>query len=247
MPRVEVGTSGWSYDHWGGLFYPEDLPRSRWFDYYAERFSVVEVNYSFYRLPSESVIASWRNRAPKGFKYAMKGSRYISHRLRLKDSREPVARFCGRTRGLGEHLGMILWQLPPDLDRDISLLETFLAGLPGDLPHAVEFRHPSWLTTEVYSVLQAHETTLAWVSSGRMPRDLTTTADLVYARFHGLEGGYAHAYTREELAPWVAALSGREGFAFFNNDAEARAPADATVLRDLLHSTVSASGAEAGD
>lgn len=245
LPRVEVGTSGWSYDHWDGLFYPEELPRSRWFDHYGERFSVVEVNYSFYRLPSESVIASWRNKAPEGFKYAMKGSRYITHRLRLKDTGEPLVRFCARASGLGEHLGMILWQVPPDLERDVSLLEGFLADLPGDLCHAVEFRHPSWLSPDVYSMLQANQTTLVWVSSERMPHDFTTTADLVYARFHGLDGGYAHDYTREELDPWVAALRDREGFAFFNNDAEARAPANTTLLRDLLNSAVSKSGARA--
>jgi uncharacterized protein YecE (DUF72 family) len=247
MPQVEVGTSGWSYDHWDGFFYPEGLPRSRWFDHYAERFSVVEVNYSFYRLPSESVIASWRNKAPEGFRYAMKGSRYISHQLRLKDTREPVSRFCGRAQGLGEHLGMILWQLPGDLEREVSLLKAFLADLPPDLSHAVEFRHPSWLTAEVYAILQAHEVTLVWVSSSRMPRDFTITSDLVYARLHGLEGGYAHDYTREELVPWVDALRNRDGFAFFNNDAEARAPANATLLRDLLQSTVSASGARCDD
>jgi uncharacterized protein YecE (DUF72 family) len=243
MSKVEVGTSGWSYDHWDGLFYPQDLPRSRWFDHYSAHFSVVEINYSFYRLPSESVIASWRKKAPHGFRYAMKGSRYISHRLRLQNTSEPVSRFCGRARGLGDHLAMILWQLPPDLEKDVSLLEAFLADLPGDIPHSVEFRHPSWLTPEVYSVLQTHEASLVWVSSERMPLDFTSTADLVYARFHGLEGGYAHDYTREELAPWVEALRGREGFAFFNNDGEARAPANAAMLRELLRSTVSTSGA----
>jgi len=118
-----------------------------------------------------------------------------------------------------------------------------LADLPGDLSHAVEFRHPSWLSPDVYSMLRAHQTTLVWVSSERMPLDFTITSELVYARFHGLEGGYAHDYTREDLDPWVAALRAREGLAFFNNDAEARAPANATLLKDLLRST--ALGSEA--
>lgn len=234
MSRVEVGTSGWSYDHWDEVFYPKGLARTRWFEYYAALFSVVEVNYSFYRLPTESVIASWRRRAPEGFGFVMKGSRYITHRLRLQNSSEPVSRFCERARGLGGNLRMILWQLPPDLERDDSLLQAFLSELPGDLRHAVEFRHSSWLTAEVYALLEARETSLVWISSERMPLDFTVTAPLVYARFHGLEGGYAHDYTREELARWVAVLRNREGFAFFNNDGEGRAPANAVMLKDLL-------------
>lgn len=141
---------------------------------------------------------------------------------------------------------MILWQLPPDLDGDISLLEAPFRAARGP---ATRRRVPPPFVVDPRGllVLQAHETTRAWVSSERMPRDLTTTADLVYARFHELEGGYAHADTREELAPWVAALRDRKGFAFFNNDAEARAPVDATVLRGLLKSTTSASGAGSDD
>lgn len=237
MSKVAVGTSGWSYDHWRGVFYPEDVPRSRWFGYYAERFPTVEVNYSFYRLPSQRTITSWRDRTPGNFLFALKGSRLISHRLRMRDCEEALATFHERVKGLGDRLGVVLWQLPPDLPRDVSLLDDFLEMLPADMRVAVEFRHDSWLHSSTHSVMERHHAAEVWVSSERMPADFTVTADFVYARFHGLGGGYAHDYTPAELAPWVGRLKGEAGFAYFNNDADGRAPANAALLTNLLSTT----------
>lgn len=231
---VVVGTSGWSYDHWRGLFYPEDLPRARWFDYYVERFPSVEINYTFYRLPSGRTISSWRERTPESFVFALKGSRLITHRLRLRNCDEALARFHDRVLGLGDRLGVVLWQLPPDLKRDVSLLDDFLGMLPPEVPVAVEFRHDSWLHATTHSALERHDAALVWVSSVGVAADFTETAGFVYARFHGLGGGYAHDYTAEQLAPWVERLKGEQGFAYFNNDAEGRAPANAALLAALL-------------
>lgn len=234
MSDVVVGTSGWSYDHWSGLFYPEGLPRARWFDYYVERFSSVEVNYSFYRLPSERTISSWSDRTPASFTFALKGSRLITHQLRLRNCEEALTRFHERVLGLGDRLGVILWQLPPDLTRDSPLLDDFLGVLPPDVPVAVEFRHDSWHHSSTHAVLERHDAALVWVSAESMSADLTKTAGFVYARFHGLGGGYAHDYTPEQLAHWVERLKGEDGFAYFNNDADGRAPANAALLARLL-------------
>lgn len=234
MGHIAVGTSGWSYDHWAGAFYPERLPRSRWFDYYAACFCTVEVNYTFYRLPSQRTIDSWEKRAPEGFQFALKGSQLITHRLRLRNCEEALNRLYDRILGLGRRLGVILWQLPPDLKRDEELIDAFLSMHPGNVPVAIEFRHPSWLDPRVYAVLERHHAALVWVSSLHMPCDFTQTGPFVYARFHGLTEGFAHDYSVTELEPWVDALRGRDGYAYFNNDALARAPANAALLRDLL-------------
>jgi uncharacterized protein YecE (DUF72 family) len=229
-----VGTSGWAYDHWRGDFYPEGLPKAHWFDYYVERFPTVEVNYTFYRLPSDRTISSWRARTPQGFLFALKGSRLITHRLRLRNCDEALSRFHDRVLGLGDRLGVILWQLPPDLIRDAGVLDDFLEKLPSDVPAAIEFRHESWHHVAIHRVLRRHEAALVWVSSESLSPDLATTAGFVYARFHGLSGGYAHDYTREQLAPWVTHLKGEDGYAFFNNDAAGRAPENAVLLANLL-------------
>ncbi len=234
MTGVVIGTSGWTYDHWRGVFYPENLPRTRWFDYYAQRFASVEVNYSFYRLPAERTIASWRDRAPEGFVFALKGSRLISHQLRLRNCEQALTRFQDRVVGLRDRLGVILWQLPPDLSRDGPLLDDFLDMASPTVRIAVEFRHASWLHPSIYSILRDQDAALVWVSSQSMPRDLTRTAGFVYARFHGLSGGFAHDYTTDELEPWVASLRQDDGFAYFNNDASGRAPENAALLREML-------------
>ncbi|GIV00382.1 MAG: hypothetical protein KatS3mg014_1997 [Actinomycetota bacterium] len=235
---IAVGTSGFSYDDWAGAFYPEGLARSRWFEHYVTRFPTVELNATFYRLPAETAVRRWRELAPEGFRFVVKGSRVITHVRRLEDCEEELARFVERVRGLGSTLRVILWQLPPSLRLDVPLLERFLALAAreaGEVRHAVEFRHPSWLVEEAFEALRRRGVAHVAVSSTRMPADRTVTTDLVYARFHGLGGGYAHDYSAEELAPWVAFLReaharGLEGYAFFNNDARARAPKNAAEL-----------------
>ncbi|HEX6231282.1 MAG TPA: DUF72 domain-containing protein, partial [Actinomycetota bacterium] len=135
---IAVGTSGWSYDDWDGAFYPDDLPRSRWFEHYVTRFPTVEVNYSFYRLPSERTVARWHDAAPDRFRFAVKGSRFITHVRRLSDCEEEVDRFMRRVRGLKAFLGVVLWQLPPTLERDLDVLERFASLLPRGVRHAIE-------------------------------------------------------------------------------------------------------------
>lgn len=241
MPEgtIAVGTSGWSYDDWDGPFYPTGFPRSRWFEHYVTRFPTVEVNYSFYRLPSERTVARWHDEAPDRFRFAVKGSRFITHVRRLSDCEEEVDRFMERVRGLQTFLGAVLWQLPPTLERDLELLDGFLALLPGGVRHAIEFRHRSWLVEETFDALRARGVALVSVSSSQMPADRAVTADFVYVRFHGLGEGSAHDYTADELRPWVRFLRetherGLDGYAYFNNDARARAPKNAGELAEAL-------------
>ena len=238
---IWVGTSGWLYDHWDGVFYPEDLPRSRWSAYYRQRFPVVELNATFYRLPRESTVVKWLHEAHGGFRYVVKGSRYITHIRRLVDCDEPVSRFIARVAPMHPALLALLWQLPPDLRRDDDRLATFLGLLPrtlggARLRHAIEFRHPSWIAAPVHALLAEHDAVNVWVSSAAMPVDFTQTTDFVYARFHGLAGGWEHDYTVDELAPFAAALraAGCNGVAFFNNDGKARAPHNAELFTRML-------------
>lgn len=237
--RIAVGTSGWSYDDWVGRFYPAEVPRSRWFEHYLTRFPTVEINATFYRLPSEAAVRRWHDAAPDRFRFAIKGSRFITHVRRLRDCRAEVDRFTERAMGLKAFLGPVLWQLPPALEPDVDALDRFTSLLPGGVRHAIEFRHPSWLVDEAFDVLRAHGIAHVSVSSSRMPRDLTVTAGFVYVRLHGLEGGYAHDYSRAELRPWAEFLRevndrGLDGYAYFNNDAAARAPENARELTAML-------------
>lgn len=235
--RVRVGTSGWSYDHWDGAFYPEGVKPADRLRYYACAFPTVEVNATFYRLPAEKTVRAWRDAVGDDFAFAVKGSRFITHYRKLSGAEEAVATFCERVSVLGAKLHVVLWQLPPDLKLDATLLEAFVSALPGGIRHAIEFRHPSWLAEEAFDALRAHGVAHVHVSSDAMPVDLTTTADFVYTRFHGLSG-YHGAYVRRELEPWAEFLSsqraqGRDGYSYFNNDANACAPRDAVVLAQL--------------
>lgn len=234
-----VGTSGWSYAHWHGRFYPDDLQEREWLTFYARRFRTVELNVTFYRMPFENMIRGWRTRAPTGFLFAAKGSRVVTHRKRLKGVHRDVSRFLARIRGLGDRLGVILWQLPPSMQRDDKRLERFLKGLPNAFAYAVEFRHPSWYAPAVCDILRESKVAMVDVSSMRMPCHHEVTSDFVYLRFHGLAGGFAHDYTADELAPWAehAAACLRKGhrvYAYFNNDADARAPANAERFESMV-------------
>lgn len=240
MPAdVYIGTSGWYYPDWIGRFYPDGLPMKELLPHYARHFTTVELNASFYRLPFENMVKGWHEKVPTGFLYAVKGNRRVTHLKKLADVDEELKTFFQRMSGLGEHLGPVLWQLPPSLHRNDALLDHFLGGLPREFRHAVEFRHVSWFHSEVFQILSRHRTALVSTSSQRMPMELSITTDFVYLRFHGLRGGYAHDYTLEELAPWAdhvwqCLAADRRVFAYFNNDAGARAVKNAQDLLQLV-------------
>lgn len=236
---ARIGTSGWSYDHWTGLFYPEHLPARERLGFYAQHFTTVEIDSTFYRMPSKDTVRHWAQTVGDTFRFSAKGSRFITHYRRLADTDEMVRSMLTRLSPFAEKLAVVLWQLPPTLQIDLTRLDRFLASLPADGPrNAVEFRHESWLTPETFAVLGEHGAAHVHVSSDEMPVELTPTADFVYIRFHGTST-YHGAYEKPALEPWTGFLSeqleaGRDVYAYFNNDFEGHAPADATRLAEML-------------
>ena len=242
MPRrngqLRVGTSGWSYNHWKGSFYPDDVSAVGRLAYYAGRFDTVEVNTTFYGLPKPRTIQAWRDSVPSDFCFAVKGSRFVTHMRKLADAGDEVTTLVERLSPLGGTLGPLLWQLPPFMERDIGLLDSFLGVLPVSLRHAIEFRNETWLERDVFDVLGSHNAALVNVSGDMLRQDLTRTADFVYVRFHGTTR-YHGSYSETNLKPWVAFLTeqledGRDCYAYFNNDAEGNAPNDALRLRGMV-------------
>ncbi|MBV9464278.1 MAG: DUF72 domain-containing protein [Verrucomicrobiae bacterium] len=240
---VLVGTSGWSYKAWAKTFYPDGVTGTGELGYYVQNFPTVEINASFYRLPFKNMVSGWYDRSPPDFLFAVKGSRLITHYKRLAGIAHPLKKFLTRVGGLKEKLGPILWQLPPHQAKDLPRLEKFLARLQKESPkqrHAVEFRHRSWMEDKkTFELLREHGAAIVHLSSQRMPMDLRTTADFVYMRFHGLEGGAAHDYTPDELRPWAEffraqSKKGRDVFVYFNNDINTRAPQNAQILIQLV-------------
>ena len=151
---IRIGTSGWYYDHWKERFYPAGLPKSKWFEHYAEHFDTVEINNTFYHLPKAQSVQRWHQLAPKGFLYAVKANRYITHIKRLKDTSEELKRFFERVALLKGHLGPILYQLPPSLHQDLDLLKSFIKLLPKGKPSVFEFRHESWYCDDMFDLLR---------------------------------------------------------------------------------------------
>ncbi|MBI4261640.1 MAG: DUF72 domain-containing protein [Actinobacteria bacterium] len=235
---ILVGTSGWQYRDWRGVLYPEGLPQRRWLAHFSARFPAVEVNNSFYRLPTEETFVRWREESADGFTFAVKASRYITHSRRLREAEEPVRLFLDRARRLGGKLGPVLYQLPPRFPADLDRLEGFLRALPGDVRAAFEFRDRSWDRDGVRAVLD--RVGAAWVladSPGARVED-HVTGGWSYVRLH--RGGHGSAgadYAREKLRRWadrIAALPARDVYVFFNNDPTGAAVRDARTLLDLL-------------
>lgn len=231
-PSIRVGTSGWAYEEWHGPFYPPHLPTNQRLPFYREYFSTVEVNATFYRMPEVSTLAKWREQGGEGFSLAVKGSRQITHNLRLRDCEAAVTRLFERLDHLGPVMGPVLWQLPADLVRDDALLADFIAILPAHHQHAVEFANPGWLVDNTYSALDARGISTVAVSSFDMPPEKPLTGGMLYLRMHGLKNGEKHNYSKDELRPWVqwargAAEGGGSGYVFFSNDHAARSAANA--------------------
>jgi len=236
--NIYIGTSGWTYQDWAGRFYPEKIKGSDRLSYYAQYFNTVEVNATFYRLPTGAMLTAWNKRLGPDFHLVVKGSRTITHLKKVRDHQQPLTAFLDRVLKL-DRLKVILWQLPPSLHKDLARLENFLTGLPGSVRHAVEFRHKSWWDEEAAEVLARHSAAFVAVSHPRLPETIFPTTDVVYLRFHGSGRDlYKHDYSREELKAWAERvrphLPGRTLYAFFNNDYQAYAPRNAELFRKLL-------------
>ena len=238
--NIRIGCSGWQYQHWRGDFYPAELPQSRWLEYYAERFDTVEINNTFYRLPEAQTFAAWGRRAPRGFIYAVKASRYLTHMKKLKEPRDALQRFFTRARRLGASFGPVLYQLPPRWPVNVDRFEAFLRALPRTRLHAVEFREPSWYATEIFQLLERYRVALCLHDMAGSASERIAVGPFVYVRFHGVQK-YAGRYSDDVLegwAEWLAsqARSGRAVYAYFNNDVGGHAPRDAARLRTAISS-----------
>ncbi|KPV39117.1 hypothetical protein AN478_12525 [Thiohalorhabdus denitrificans] len=238
-PRIRIGTSGWQYDHWRGPFYPQDLPKNAFLEYYAERFNATEINSFFYGLPKAETVARWRDAVPADFLFAVKASRYITHMKKLKDPGPSLERFWERAGLLGDRLGPVLFQLPPKWGLNLDRLQAFLEALPRGPRYAFEFRDPSWFDERVYTLLREHNAGFCIYDLSGTECPLQVTADFVYVRLHGPAGAYAGTYDDEALRQWAGRLHewqvrGLEGYVFFDNDEAGYAALDAERLRELV-------------
>ncbi len=240
MPSLLIGTSGWVYQHWRGLFYPPELPQAKWLPFYSERFNTVEINNSFYRLPSKAAFERWHRQTPNDFTFAVKGNRFITHMRKLRSVEEPLRRFFEAVCGLGEKAKVILWQLPPMLKADHERLREFLRVLPKGYRYAVEFRHPSWwIDRASIKVLEEFGCAFCIPSAPMLPKEIILTSDFSYIRMHGWNQLYSGCYPMSELRWWAERISemlrnGIDVFVYFNNDVNAYAIRNAEELANLI-------------
>jgi uncharacterized protein YecE (DUF72 family) len=238
---VRIGCSGWNYPHWRERVYPPGVPQHRWLEHYATLFDTVEVNATFYRLPTESAVRGWVEQTPPGFLFAVKASRYLTHIRRLRDLEDGVRRFYERIEPLvrSPKLGPVLWQLPPTFKRDDERLAAALEALP-EGRHSFEFREPSWYVDEVYALLREHGAALVIPDSPKYPfRELVLTADWTFVRLHRGSRGRRGNYSERELEEWAKRIAswrdaGADVHAYFNNDWEGFAVRNGLRLRKLL-------------
>jgi uncharacterized protein YecE (DUF72 family) len=240
---VHLGTSGWSYDHWEGVLYPPGTATGDRLARYAERFRTVELNSSFYRWPAPPAFRRWRERLPPGFLLSVKAPRGLTHGKKLYEPEVWVARIAAGWHELGPRRAVLLVQLPPGQPRDDARLVFFLDQLPPWIRVAVEFRHPSWHTEEVFALLEHHRAAYCVMSGAGLPCILRATTGFVYVRLHGPDPHqlYAGSYSEADLRWWAARIAewtgaGLEVFAYFNNDGYGNAVRDARRLIELTQS-----------
>jgi len=238
--EVRIGTSGWSYDHWKDVLYPPGAYTKRLEAYVAE-FDTVELNGSFYRWPRASVFEGWRERVPPGFLMAVKAPRGLTHARKLRDPDEWGRRIGDGLDALGDAAGFLLFQLPPDFERNDERLARALEAMPRGVPVAVELRHPSWDDEAVYRLLESHGAASCVMSGAHLPCVLRATAETVYVRLHGPdhEHLYSGSYSDDDLQWWAARITewrdgGHSVVAYFNNDGEGHAVRNARRLKGIL-------------
>jgi len=230
---IWIGTSGYNYPEWKGSFYPSDLPAAKMLPYYAARFPTVEINYTFYRMPNEKLVGGWAAQTPDTYRLTLKAPRRITHDSRLKNCADLVDGFCRVAGTLGPKLGALLFQLPPNLKKDLALFDAFLNDLPPKAPAAFEFRHASWLDDDVFGRLKARNLALCVADSERMSTPVTLTADYAYFRLRD-EG-----YTPDEIGRWAEIIKRettacREVFVYFKHEEAGKGPEFGRLLGEYL-------------
>ena len=228
--RLSTGTSGFSYKEWLGRFYPEKLPADRMLAYYARHFDTVEINNTFYRMPAEAMLARWASEVPADFTFTLKAPRRITHEKRIRDAQDDVAEFCRRAAALGGRLGVLLFQLPPFLKKDLPRLRDFLAGLPAGTRAALEFRNDSWQSDDVYAALREAGAMLCVTDTDEGDTPFVATADRGYLRLRRTH------YEDAELAAWagrIAAQPLERAHVYFMHEDEALGTRFAQRLKEL--------------
>jgi uncharacterized protein YecE (DUF72 family) len=229
--RVLAGTSGFSYKEWKGSFYPEDLPAADMLRFYSERLPAVEINNTFYRMPKPALLEGWAAQVPEGFRFVLKASRRITHHKRLKEAGEEVAYFFRVAEALGDRLGPALFQLPPNLKKDLPRLEAFLALRPAGSRAAFEFRHASWFDDDVFGALRARGAALCIAEDEELATPLESTCGWGYLRLRRQD------YGEDDVAAWAEKIRGRswsEAYVFFKHEEAGAGPRLATRILELF-------------
>lgn len=236
---ISIGTSGWNYKHWKGIFYPEDLPASRWLQFFKDKFSTVEINNSFYRLPGKKTFENWKNSVPAGFIFAVKANRYLTHMKKLSEPEEPLRKMLDNIAGLEDKLGPVLFQFPPYWPVDTIRLKAFLEILPRDIRFVFEFRNHSWWKEEVFELLNRYNVAYCIYEATGIVTPKVITTDFVYIRFHNPENPQSAHFEYEALASWAEdmtlwASEGKNVYCYFNNDQSGYALEDGFLLKYLV-------------
>lgn len=238
--KLYIGTSGWCYNNWVGNFYPRDLNKNKWLKYYSKYFNTVEINSSFYHLTRKETFNNWALQTPDNFVFVVKASRYINHIKKLVDCSEPFKKLLDSALGLGNKLGLFLFQLPPNLKKNIIKLEDFFKIILKNYRYVFEFRNESWFCDEVYNLLNEFGAGIAISSSPSFPYHEIITGNLCYIRMHGSEQLYSSSYSEKELQK-LSALIGKNlkkninTYVYFNNDAFGYAIENARKLVELCN------------
>jgi uncharacterized protein YecE (DUF72 family) len=237
--RLYIGTSGWHYKHWRGPFYPAEQRAPGMLSFYVQQFDTVEINNSFYRLPSPTAFESWRDQTPAHFCFAVKGSRFITHMKKLKDPASALANFLPRVEILGKKLGPLVFQLPPRWQCNPERLEAFLQELPAKHRYAFELRNATWHNNRVYDLLRRYNAAFCIYELAGFQSPYEITADFTYVRLHGPHGAYQGSYSTERLTDWSRQMGRWRNtlkaiYVYFDNDQKGFAAQNALELKTLV-------------
>lgn len=238
---IWIGASGWSYDHWQDIVYPTGTPVIKRLEWYVRRFDTVEANNTFYHWPRDITFTHWRERLPEGFVFTVKASRVLTHILKLNRPERSIERMRPGLENLGDKRGVVLVQLPPSLAVDLDRLDRFLRVWPSEWRTAIEFRHASWHAEPTFELLERYGVAYCVMSGAQLPCILRATADFVYVRLHGPDPNflYGGSYSNDDMRWWADRMqewrdSGRDVYAYFNNDGDGNAVRNAETLRSSI-------------